>query len=116
MLLDSIPELAWLRVDLKLSDAQFAKASELHVAYRPTSVEMCRSIAEAHAKLESLTHGSRAISPELEDAIRDHARVHAECHKKMLEHLYQTADQAEKRRACQTVSHFNSVRVSGAVC
>ena len=32
MLLDSIPELAWLRVDLKLSDAQFAKASELHVA------------------------------------------------------------------------------------
>lgn len=106
VLLDSIPELAWLRVELNLSDEQFAKASALHVAYRPTCMEMCRSIAAAHAKLETLTQGNRAISPELEEAIRDHARVHAECQVKMLEHLYQTAkllDAKQSARYLETV-------------
>jgi len=65
VLLDSMPELAWLRVELKLSDEQFAKASELHVAYRPTCEVMCRNIAEAHARLETLARSGRAMSPEL---------------------------------------------------
>jgi hypothetical protein len=99
VLLDSMPELAWLRVELKLTDAQFAKASALHAAYRPTCVEMCRHIAEAHAKLESLSQAGRTMTPELETAIRDHARVHAECQQRMLEHLYQTANLFDEQQA-----------------
>jgi hypothetical protein len=101
VLLDSLPELAWLRVELKLSDEQFAKASALHVAYRPTCEVMCRNIAEAHARLETLARSGRAMSPELAAAIRDHARVHAECQQKMLEHLYQTADLLDDRQAAR---------------
>ncbi len=91
VLLDSMPELAWLRTELKLTDDQAAKAGELHVAYRPVCAEMCRHISEAHEKLESISRGSRGMTPELDAAIKDHARVHAECQRKMLEHLYQTA-------------------------
>lgn len=99
VLLDSLPELAWLQVELKLTDAQFAKASQLHVAYRPTCEEMCRNIADAHAKLETLAQSGRGMTSELEAAIRNHARVHAECQQKMLDHLYQTASLLDDRQA-----------------
>lgn len=101
VLLDSMPELAWLRTELKLSDDQFAKASELHVAYRPVCATMCRNIADAHAKLEALSRSGRGMTPELESAIRDHARVHSECQRKMLEHLYQTADLFDDKQAAR---------------
>ena len=101
VLLDTMPELAWLRTELKLSDDQFAKASDLHVAYRPVCATMCRHIAEAHEKLETLARGGRGMTPELDAAIRDHARVHAECQRKMLEHLYQTAGMFDDKQAAR---------------
>ena len=101
VLLDSMPELAWLHTELKLSDDQFAKASRLHVAYRPTCEVMCRNIAEAHARLETLARSGHGMSPELTEAISDHARVHAECQQKMLEHLYQTAALLDDKQAAR---------------
>lgn len=101
VLLDSMPELAWLRLELKLSDDQFSKATKLHVAYRPTCEMMCRNIAEAHTKLETLARSGHCMSPELTEAIRDHARVHAECQQKMLEHLYQTAALFDDKQAAR---------------
>ncbi|MCX6866315.1 MAG: hypothetical protein NTV46_08900 [Verrucomicrobia bacterium] len=101
VLLDAMPELAWLRGELKLTDAQFAKASALHAAYRPKCAAMCRSIAQAQARLETLARGGRGMSPELAEAIREHARVQAECQQKMLEHLYQTADLLDDRQAAK---------------
>ena len=99
ILLDTLPELTWLRTDLQLSDEQFAKASELHKAYRPTCTEMCHNIAEAHARLETLARSGRGVTPELVEAIRHHAQVHAECQQRMLEHLYQTAALLDDRQA-----------------
>jgi hypothetical protein len=91
VLLDSMSELAWVRSELKLSDAQFAKVAELHAAYRPKCVEMCRRIAEARGKVEALAKASNVITPELEAALREHAETHAECQQAMLRHLYETA-------------------------
>lgn len=99
VLLDSMPELAWLRTELKLSDQQFRQASGLHTAYRPVCEEMCRHIGEAHARLETLSRRGRGMTPELRAAIQHHARVHAECQEKMLEHLYQTAALFDERQA-----------------
>lgn len=105
-LLDSMPELVWLRGELGLTDEQFAKATDLHAAYRPQCVEMCRRISEAHARVESAARSARGMTPDLAQAIRDHARVHAECQEKMLEHLYQTAglmDASQAARYLETV-------------
>jgi hypothetical protein len=101
ILLDSMPELAWLRTELKLTEAQFRQASELHTAYRPICAEMCHNISEAHAKLETLAQTGRGITPELTAAIQHHARVHAECQEKMLEHLYQTAALLDDKQAAR---------------
>ncbi len=90
-LLDSMPELTWVRTDLKLTDTQFAKVSELHAAYRPKCMEMCRRISEAHQKMEAVSRMDRKLTPELEAAIRQHAGIHAECQQAMLKHLYETA-------------------------
>ena len=101
VLLDSMPELAWLKGDLNLSDEQFAKAIALHTGYRPQCVAMCAHIAEARAKMESLARGSRRMTPELAAAISEHARVQAECRQKMLEHLYQTAALMDEKQAAR---------------
>lgn len=101
VLLDVMPELTWLRRELKLSEAQFRQASELHAAYRPVCAEMCRNITVAHATLEALAQSGRGITPELATAIQNHARVHAECQEKMLEHLYQTAALFDEKQAAR---------------
>ena len=99
--LDAMPELEWLKTELQLSDEQFAKVKELHVAYRPKCVEMCRRISEAHEKIESLATAHREITPEYQAALKEHADIHVECQQEMLKHLYQTAatlreDQAKR--------------------
>lgn len=101
VLLDHMPELTWVRSELKLTDEQFAKVTELHAAYRPKCVEMCRRIAEAHEKLDRLAAQDHAISGELRTAIREHASIHAECQETMLEHLYQTAAQLDSGQAAK---------------
>ena len=101
VLIDSLPELAWLRVDLKLTEDQFAKASALHLAYRPTCVTMCRNISEAQTRLDALAKNARGMTPELEAAIQEAARVHAQCRTKMLEHLYQTAGLLDDKQAAR---------------
>lgn len=105
-LLDEVPELAWLRGELSLSDEQFTKAQALHAAYRPHCEEMCRNIAEARARMETLATKSSAVTPELAKAIEDYASVRAECQQHMLAHLYQTAalmDAKQARRYLDTV-------------
>ena len=99
VLLDSMPELTWLRSELNLSDAQFQKVSDLHAAYRPHCAEMCRRISEAQTRLEAIAHATRDITPELDQAIQEHARVRADCRRHMLEHLYQTAAVMDKQQA-----------------
>lgn len=99
--LDAMPELAWVRNDLKLTGAQFAKVTELHAAYRPKCVEMCGRIAAAREKVDALAKESRDVSSELEAALREHAATQAECQQAMLKHMYETAatldpDQAKR--------------------
>src|SRR5437879_13846885 len=38
------PELAWLKQEFNLSDAEFKRVSELHAASLPTCHELCRQI------------------------------------------------------------------------
>ena len=105
-LLDNMPELTWLRSDLELTDSQFAKVTELHVAYRPQCMEMCHRILEAHERLDRAAHPGTAVTAELKAAIADHARIHAECQEAMMEHLYRTAavlDEGQAKRYLKTM-------------
>ena len=87
----ALPELVWLKKDLELSEEQFSKVRELHLAYSPGCAEMCRRIAEAHKKIEAFATSTREITPEYKAALREHADIHVECQEAMLKHLYRTA-------------------------
>lgn len=91
LLVDQLPELAWLKKDLQLSDSEFAKVKELHLSYRPKCLEMCSRITQAREKLRDSSQAERRMSPELESAVREYAKVQADCQQAMLRHLYQTA-------------------------
>ena len=99
LLLDSLPELAWLRTDLKLSDKQFSKVEQLHLDYRPVCAEMCRRIAESEAAVAKLASTQGGMSADLSNAIENHGHVIAACKRSMLEHLYQTASLMDERQA-----------------
>ena len=99
LLMDSMPELTWVRKELELTDEQFAKVSDLHSAYRPKCVEMCRRVSAAHEKLDGLAIKDRKMSAELEAAIREHAVIHGECQQAMLNHLYETAAVLDEKQA-----------------
>ena len=90
--LDAMPELAWARTDLKLTDEQFAKVSDLHAAYRPKCSDMCRLISEARGRIEAAARGSREMTPELEAAIREHAET-------QIQHMYETAAVLDRHQA-----------------
>jgi len=99
VLLDSMPELAWVKSELKLSDEQFAKVSSLHAAYRPKCMEMCGKIAAAHEKVEDMIRENPEVTPELERAIHEHAAIHADCQQAMLVHIFQTASVLDQKQA-----------------
>ncbi len=103
VLLDSMPELTWMKNDLKLTDTQLAKVSELHLAYRPVCVDLCARISAAHEKVESMAHANRRMTPELETALREHATTHAECQQAMLEHIYRTAALLDPEQATRYI-------------
>lgn len=99
VLLDAMPELAWVKSELKLSDEQFANVSALHAAYRPKCLEMCGKIAAAHEKVEEQIRENPAVTPELESAIHEHAAIHADCQQAMLVHIFQTAAVLDREQA-----------------
>lgn len=87
-----LPELEWLRHEFDLTEAQFAKVAELHLAYRPTCEALCIRVMTSHEQIRQLVEAGLPITPELELALKDHAALHVECQTAMINHLHRTAE------------------------
>jgi hypothetical protein len=85
------PELAWLKEEFTLSDAEFKRVSELHAGYLPKCQEMCQRIGDENARLQKLIATASAMTPEIEDAIATAARLRGECQRNMLRHFYEVS-------------------------
>lgn len=101
LVVDQLPELAWLKKELQLSEEEFSKIRTLHLNYRPKCLEMCKRISEARENLQAASQNQREWNPALEGALQEHTKVQADCQRAVLQHLYQTAailspDQAER--------------------
>lgn len=81
------PALAWMQQEYHLTDAQFARLCELHDAYRPKCMEMCRKIDAKNVELQKLLAATNAITPEIKQALAEAAQIRAECQAGMLEHF-----------------------------
>ena len=85
------PELAWLKNEYHLSDAQFTDVVRLHDAYKPKCAEMCRRIDEQNAKVQQLLAATNTVTPEIKQALADAARLRAECESAMMQHFYEVS-------------------------
>ena len=91
MLESDKPELAWLKKEFNLSDAEFKRIAELHAAYRPRCVEMCRQIEAQNRRLKEMLAVTNQVTAQIEAAIAESARLRAECQRNMLAHFYEVS-------------------------
>ena len=82
------PELAWLKQEFHLSDAEFKRVSELHGQYLAGCAERCRSIDLKNQELARLLAATNTVTPEIEQALAAAAQLRADCQKEMLQHFY----------------------------
>jgi hypothetical protein len=85
------PELAWLRHEFALSDAEFKRISELHAGYLPQCRERCGRIEELNEQLARALAGATAVTPELERLLSERAQMRATCQVEMLKHFLEVS-------------------------
>jgi hypothetical protein len=86
-----VPALGWLKVEYHLSDAEFAKVSQLHEAYQAHCLEMCRRIDEANAQVQAALAHADQVTPEVEQKLAEAQRLRVECQTAMLRHFFEVS-------------------------
>ena len=84
-------ELAWLRTEFDLSEAELTKVRTLHEAYRPECDRMCARIAAANRELASVLAASTTVTPAVQEKLAAVATLRAECQAQMLRHFYEVS-------------------------
>lgn len=85
------PELAWLKREFNLTDAEFARLAQQHASYLPQCEAMCRRIEANNASLSRLLASASAMTPEIEAAIAEAARLRGECQQNMMRHYFEVS-------------------------
>lgn len=85
------PELAWLKQEFNLGEAEFSRVVQLHEAYLPQCAERCRHLEELTRKLEGLLGKNAAVTPELQELLLERARTRAVCEAEMLKHFLEVS-------------------------
>jgi hypothetical protein len=87
----STSELAWLKHEFYLSDAEFRRISDLHNAYLSGCRERCAKIDAKNAELRAQIAQANAVTPEVERALAEAARLRGECQAAMLRHFVEVS-------------------------
>ena len=85
------PELAWLKQEFNLSDAEFKRISELHASYLPQCREMCLQIDARNNQLQKLLADATNATPEIDAALTEAGRLRSDCQRMMLRHFFQVS-------------------------
>ena len=85
------PELAWLKHEFNLGDAEFKRISELHASYLPQCKERCRRIDELNDKLSNVLATAKQVTPEIETLLKERAQMRAICQSEMLTHFFEVS-------------------------
>jgi hypothetical protein len=81
------PELGWLKNEFRLSDAEFARVSQLHQEYLPECARRCQLIEEQNRRLRELFTTATNLTPEIQSVLAERARIRAECEAEMMKHF-----------------------------
>ena len=78
-MLGSAGDMAWLRAEFALTDDQARAIAALQADYDPRCMAMCDRIIQSGARLKKLLRESKAMTPELEAAVREVSQTQADC-------------------------------------
>jgi hypothetical protein len=85
------PELGWLKREYKLSDAEFARVTQLHLAYLPQCTARCQQIGALNQRLRELLSRATDLTPEIQSLLADRASMQAKCEAEMLKHFLEVS-------------------------
>jgi hypothetical protein len=113
MLRSEHPELAWLKAEFKLPDAEFARVAELHAGYLPRCSERCRQIEQLNESLAQQLNGSQEFTPEMARLLQERSQLFSLCQTEMLKHFFEvsrTMPPAQGKRYLEWVSTHTHLR------
>ena len=87
----STDDLAWLRQEFRLSDAEMTRMRELHEGYMPKCAEMCKQIAAKKQELESALAGTTNVTTTVEEKLTELGMLRAQCQAQMLRHFVEVS-------------------------
>jgi len=80
-------DLAWLRQEFHLSDAEMARVQKLHEGYLPQCAAMCQKIAAKKMEVEVALNGTTSVNPVARQKLAELAALRAQCQAQMLQHF-----------------------------
>lgn len=83
-------ELAWLRMEFQLSDADMARIRQLHEGYLPVCAGFCAQIAAKKAEFDA-SLGQTNLPPDVEARLTEIATLRARCQAAMLRHFVEVS-------------------------
>jgi len=96
---DRDADLVWLRREFGLTDVQFQRIRPLHTAYAAKCDLMCQRIMNANAALDAAISRNNQVTPEIQQAMGEVARVQQDCRQSMLVHVYEVSAQMDPSSA-----------------
>jgi hypothetical protein len=88
MLESPVPELAWLKKEFNLGDAEFARVEQLHEGFKAECMEICRRIDLKNAELKELLAKADALTPEIQAKLSEAGQLRTQCQENMLRHFF----------------------------
>jgi hypothetical protein len=84
-------DLAWLRREFRLSDAEMQRIRQLHEGYLPKCRENCARIAAKKKELQAALDRAQGMTPEAQQKLAEVAALRAQCQANMLGHFYKVS-------------------------
>ena len=98
---DRDADLMWLRREFDLTDVQFQRIQALHPAYASKCDLMCQRIMNANTALDAAISRNKQVTPEIQQAMGEVARVQQDCRQSMLAHVYEVSAQMSPSSAAR---------------
>ena len=93
MLESPAPELAWLKNEFKVGDAEFKRITELHEGYMPRCAELCRQIAQKNSEFHQLLGGTNVNPKAVEQKLKEAGDLRVQCQQNMFNHFLEVSRQ-----------------------
>lgn len=80
-------DLAWLRQEFQLNDADMARIRQLHAGYLPKCGEMCARIEAKMKEVEGALAGATNVTADAQQKLMELGELRAACQAQMLQHF-----------------------------